>query len=99
MKTFQKTLYLPLIGIGLASSAVSANAALLGLSINPSGPDFQSAFMDISYTASSEQFQIENGFTVDYSGGSVPLVDVGEYDLTATIDHTGKLVGGTVDVY
>ena len=56
-----------------------------------------SSFDSVTYTAGTSNFQAI-GFTTDYQGGSVTLANIGNYSLTATINHSGMLLGGSLSI-
>jgi len=68
---------------------------MLGLSPAANAPDFGADFLNVTYVASNDTFQAA-GFTPVYSNGSVPLVGLGAYTLTATITGAGLLTAGTL---
>ena len=54
--------------------------------------------MNVSYNPVGGLF-LASGYTTDYQNGSVSLVDVGNYTLSATIDSSGVLQpGGTLTI-
>ena len=84
---------------GLFVLSASAQAAPLNLTLNNT-PDIVSSFIDVTYDAGTDSL-IASGFAFELDDdGSVPaeaIVD-GIFDLSATIDSTGALTGGTLTI-
>lgn len=82
------------LGSGIASGSTHLN-----LTLN-NAPDIVSGFIDVSYDA-GVQLLSANGFAleIDDDGSGPPeAIAGGTFDLTATIDNTGNLIGGTIAV-
>lgn len=76
-----------------------AQAAPLNLTLNDV-PDIVSQFIDVTYDASLQTLTA-SGFALELDDdGSVPAEPIagGTFDLTATIDNAGNLVGGTIAI-
>jgi hypothetical protein len=98
---------LPVIGalLVLANSQSQANTATTtDITLNPSLPDLTGSYMDVSYDAGSSAF-LASGWTTAYniSDGHGGATDVGvsqvdSYILSATINNSGVLTGGTLTI-
>jgi len=86
-----------IFGVWLLLAGTQSQAALLGLSPAANAPDFEASFINVTYVASNDIFQA-GGFITDYANGTVPLIGIGSYTLTATITDAGLLTGGTLTV-
>ena len=86
-------LRLLLLSGALVLAGSGAKASLLNL--DPSTPDFMTSFLSVSYNAGNSNF-LASGLTTDYQGGSAALVNAGNYSLSATINHSGVLTGGSL---
>lgn len=76
-----------------------AQAASLNLTLNDV-PDIVSQFIDVTYNATSDELTA-SGFALELDDdGSVPAEAIagGTFDLSATIDDAGNLVGGTIAI-
>ena len=76
-----------------------AQAAPLNLTLNDV-PDIVAQFIDGTYNSASDAF-VASGFALEIDDdGSVPAEPIasGTFDLTATIDNAGNLVGGTIAI-
>ena len=76
-----------------------AQAAPLNLTLNDV-PDIVSQFIDVTYNATSDELTA-SGFALELDDdGSVPAEAIagGTFDLSATIDDAGNLVGGTIAI-
>jgi hypothetical protein len=89
--------FLTAVGVSVLLAFLQTQAAPLGLSPSANAPDFGADILDVTYTASNDTFQAA-GFTTDYANGTVTLVGVGSYVLSATITDAGLLVGGTLTI-
>lgn len=82
----------------LCGLAARTDAALLDLTLLDS-PDTLSGFLDVTYNATTDQFQVD-GFALqifDDVNGVTPIAN-GLIDLDATVDGTGTLLGGSVTI-
>jgi len=87
-----------LLAAGLLLGSV-AQAAPLGLTLNDF-PDIVSAFIDVTYNATSDTLNA-NGFAEELDDdGSVPAEAIagGSFSLTATIDASGALSAGSLSI-
>ena len=76
-----------------------AQAAPLNLTLNDV-PDIVSQFIDVTYNATSDELTA-SGFALELDDdGSVPAEAIagGTFDLSATIDATGSLSGGSLSI-
>ncbi|MFC1773566.1 hypothetical protein ACFL3A_09470 [Pseudomonadota bacterium] len=76
-----------------------AQAAPLNLTLNDV-PDILAQFIDVTYNAASDAF-VASGFALEIDDdGSVPPEEIlnGTFDLSATIDATGTLIGGSLTI-
>jgi hypothetical protein len=76
-----------------------AQAAPLNLTLNDV-PDIVAQFIDVTYDAASDAF-VASGFALEIDDdGSVPPEEIliGTFDLSATIDATGTLIGGSLTI-
>jgi MYXO-CTERM domain-containing protein len=77
------------------AAANAANADLLGFTLFES-PDIFSGFIDVTYDADTNVFTAD-GFSLTYNDGvSQTAINNGHFNITATIDVGGVLLGGTV---
>jgi hypothetical protein len=70
------------------------------LYLNAGLPDLNGAFMDVSYDADSDVLQA-TGWTAMYTDANtneVTLWDIGSYSITANIDSSGLLNGGSLEI-
>ena len=90
---------LALAALLAAFSFVSLPASALPLELNLADtPDIVSAFIDVNYDAGSGALTAD-GFALqlDGGGGLFPVAG-GLFDLNATVDSAGNLIGGTVSI-
>lgn len=87
-----------LLGMGLlaALAARSAQAAPLGLTLIDK-PDIVSAFIDVTYDATSDTLTA-SGFALAIDVPPPTPIVGGTFDLLATIDDTGALISGSLTV-
>jgi hypothetical protein len=93
-------LKLSLIGIlGALLVLVSSRSQATPLGLVPAvnAPDFEASFLSVTYVASNNLLQA-TGFTTDYAEGTVSLIGIGSYTLSATITDDGSLTGGALTV-
>ncbi len=83
--------------VGLAGVGRPAEGALIGLVLEDY-PDITAGFLDVGYDATADQL-VADGYalTLDDGGGSVGITG-GTANVTAGIDASGTLSGGTVTV-
>ncbi len=73
-----------------------SSAGLLNLELLDS-PDIVSAFLDVSYDASGEQFSaVGSSFTIDDGLGPQININNGFFELLASVTNTGLVTGGTL---
>jgi len=75
-------------------AATSANAALLGLTLEPA-PDIFSSFITVDYDMGTEMLTAA-GFALNFFDGSDNAIAGGTFSLTASIDNSGVLSGGSL---
>lgn len=84
--------------LGVASSG-NAGAAALGLTLADS-PDIVSGFIDVAYSAASDTLTA-SGFALELDDDGTPPsvpIDAGSFSLSATVDDTGTLLGGSLTI-
>jgi hypothetical protein len=84
-----------ILGALLLLASSQSQAGTLGLAPSANAPDFGADFLNVTYVASNDTFQA-TGFITDYANGTVPLVGLGAYTLSATITDDGLLTAGTL---
>lgn len=93
---FSNSLKNSALGLALFFTA-NAQAAPLNLSLNPE-PDTISSFMDVSYDASTEQFNA-TGFAAQLSYNSnIYSIDSGSFSLNAVIDELGAVTRSILEI-
>ncbi|WDE07684.1 PEP-CTERM sorting domain-containing protein [Thalassomonas viridans] len=75
-------------------TANSANAALLGLNLAPA-PDIFSSFITVDYDMGTETLTAD-GFALNFFDGANNAIAGGTFSLTASIDNSGVLSGGSL---
>ena len=97
-RQIKNTLVVLTTTVGLLAGT-TAQAALIGLTLN-NFPDIVSSFIDVTYDAATDSFNA-SGFALALDDdGSIPAEDItdGVFDLSATIDSTGALIGGSLSI-
>jgi hypothetical protein len=94
MKT-KTYLFIPFVVASLFLSNAHLRAAALNLT--PGTPDFVASSLAVTYVPGSNVFSVV-GLTIDYQGGSAPLVYWGNYSLTASINQSGFLNFGSLTI-
>ena len=75
----------------------TGQAAPLNLTLT-SAPDIFSGFIDVTYTASSDQF-LAQGFSLKYYDGTATNdIPNGDFNITATIDGAGVVSSGSLSI-
>ena len=94
---FQRTYFAALVAAASLAAPV-ANAAPLNLVLSDT-PDIVSGFIDVSYDSASQQLSA-SGFAleIDVDGGPTIAITSGTFDITASIDNSGNLLGGTFEI-
>ena len=88
-----------LIGFGLLNVSVVAQAAPLNLTLLDF-PDIVSSFIDVTYDGGTQTF-VASGFALELDDdGSAPAEAIagGTFDISASIDNSGTLIGGTLSI-
>ncbi|WDD96932.1 PEP-CTERM sorting domain-containing protein [Thalassomonas actiniarum] len=77
-------------------AASSANAALLGLTLEPA-PDIFSSFITVDYDMGTEMLTAD-GFALNFFDGANNAIAGGTFSLNASIDNSGVLSGGSFTI-
>ena len=75
-------------------AANSANAALLGLNLDPA-PDIFSSFITVDYDMGTQTLTAD-GFALNLFDGADNAIAGGTFSLTASVDNSGVLSGGSL---
>src|SRR5438093_1369140 len=88
------------VGAGMLVMGVlgaTGQAAPLNLTLT-SAPDIFSGFIDVTYTASSDQFLVQ-GFSLKYyDGAATNDINNGGFNITATIDGFGNATNASLSI-
>jgi len=102
MKINKHAVHRPIIGLVAVALAclmsTSAQAVLLNLKLG--NPDIVSGFMDINYAAAGDTLTA-NGTALEMLIDDTPTIEAivgGSFDLTAAIDDSGLLSGGSLTI-
>ena len=74
----------------------SANATLLGLTLEPA-PDIFSSFITVNYDMGTQTLTAD-GFALDFFDGVNNAIAGGTFSLTASIDNAGVMSGGSLTI-
>jgi len=83
------------LGLGMLAASSQSQAALLG--VNLQQPDILSSFIDFNYDATTDSLT-GTGFALQLANGGLNSIVNGSFNLSATVDDTGALSGGTVSI-
>ncbi len=87
-----KTLGAFFLGFSMLSLSIQAQATTLDLTLEAE-PDILSSFLDVTYTASTDQLVV-SGFATQFSNSGISGITGGTFNLNATIDDSGTLTSG-----
>lgn len=104
LSNLSKTLGAFFLGFSMLSLSTQSQAATLDLTLEAE-PDIFSSFLDVTYTAGTDQLVV-SGYALQLSdlGSTNSIISAsdpfspGSFDLSATIDDSGTLTGGAFTI-